>query len=362
MEAGPCTVRGPRRPPAEWVAAALDGIDDAFVLRDDGPVPTGDLWRDVLDAAIGDHPGPVALVLPTWWSDRRVATVTRAMHRCRPDATVHRRSALLSAGTDATVLEVADDFVLTGPDSAQPLVLDRHTLDLTAHLGAVGEVLIDLPDAVSPLPADVLGELRALGIQVNHAARQRLSRALPKPDRQPSKPSRSVRRYTAIAATAAAALAVGWLAHGVAPPAPDDVLVVEGRVGVRVPAHWTTQRITAGPGSARVRVAAPSGSAAVHFTQSRLAAPESLSGLAVRLRGAVAAETPGVFVDFDPAGRVGTRAAVTYREVRPGSQTRWAVVVDGTTSIAVGCQSSPADADAFAEICTRAVESAHEIT
>lgn len=68
-----------------------------------------------------------------------------------------------------------------------------------------------------------------------------------------------------------------------------------------------------------------------------------------------------MFVDFRPDGRVGDRAAVTYREMRDGSQTQWAVVGDGDVRIAVGCQGTPGHADVIAAACARAVRSAHAV-
>lgn len=362
VEAGPHTVRGPRQPPDDWVAVAITCVDDELGLLDDAPVPIGDLWQDVLAAAIGDHDGPVALVLPTWWPRARFAAVSEAMRRCRPESAVYRRSALLSAGTDAAVVEVADDFVVVTAENSEPLVLRREALDLTAHVGAAREVLIDVPGGVAPLTVDTVAALRATGVHVGHAGRQQLSRGLPAPAGQSGPPPRSGRRLGAAVAAATVAAAAGWLVDAPS-SAPDDdsVVVVEGRAAVRVPAQWTTERITTGPGSARLQVSDPSGTAAVHLTQSRLAVPASLPDLAETLRAAIAAETPGVFVDFDPDGRVGGRAAVTYREVRSHSHIRWSVVVDGSTGIAVGCQSVRSDADSMAEICTRAVESAHEV-
>ena len=45
--------------------------------------------------------------------------------------------------------------------------------------------------------------------------------------------------------------------------------LVEGRVALTVPATWPTQRVIAGPGSARVQVTSPSDpEVALHVTQS----------------------------------------------------------------------------------------------
>lgn len=360
IEAGPNTVRGPGNPPDEWVTVAIECIDDDVGLLDDHPVSIADLWHDLLAAVIGEHSGDVMLVLPTWWSETRVAAVTEALHRCRADAAVYTRGGLLTEDTDAAVIEVADDFVLVMSGTAEPVVLDRRTMDLTAHLGGVAEVLIDVPAAVRPLPSCVSDDLRHAGVRINHAGRQRFLRSVPA--REPDRVVPRGRRAAVVVGVLAAAAGVGWAAHPAAGPTDDgSVWIVEGQVGFRVPAQWAVERVTAGPGSARVQVSEPAGTAAVHLTQSRLTAPTSTAQLAASLRAAIDDETPGVFVDFDPDGRVGRRPAVTYREVRDHTHTRWAVVTDGATSIAVGCQSAPADADALHQICAHAVESARVV-
>jgi type VII secretion-associated protein (TIGR03931 family) len=142
-----------------------------------------------------------------------------------------------------------------------------------------------------------------------------------------------------------------------APPA----VLVEGRVALTVPADWPTQRVIAGPGSARVQVTSPSDpEVALHVTQSPIAG-ETLSGTAERLKHAVDAEPAGVFVDFNPSGTSAGRPAVTYREVRAGHHVRWTVFVDGPVRISLGCQSRPAMEDAVRAVCEQAVRSAHAI-
>jgi type VII secretion-associated protein (TIGR03931 family) len=79
------------------------------------------------------------------------------------------------------------------------------------------------------------------------------------------------------------------------------------------------------------------------------------------LRQAVAEQPRGVFVEFNPTDRRGGRPAVTYREVRVGRDIRWAVVLDGSTRISVGCQSAPGREDTVARACEKAIESAHEL-
>ena len=147
------------------------------------------------------------------------------------------------------------------------------------------------------------------------------------------------------------------------PPAPKDapgVSVAEGRMAVRIPAHWTVERVTGGPGSRRLRVRPPQDSAiALHLTWSY--APETtLEQTAGVLSRAIAGEIPGVFVDLRVAAEVAGRPAVTYREVRQGRVIAWSVVLAGATRISIGCQSPPGrDADVRAA-CDEAVRSARE--
>ena len=58
--------------------------------------------------------------------------------------------------------------------------------------------------------------------------------------------------------------------HDVVPTAQaPTTFLVEGRVALTVPANWPTQRVVAGPGSARVQVTSPSDpEVALHVTQS----------------------------------------------------------------------------------------------
>ena len=80
--------------------------------------------------------------------------------------------------------------------------------------------------------------------------------------------------------------------------------------------------------------------AILHITQSRVPTAD-LAATADALRSAAAAQPPGVFVDFRPDDRRAGRPAVTYREVRPGHDIRWTVVVAGRVRISIGCQSTP---------------------
>ena len=138
--------------------------------------------------------------------------------------------------------------------------------------------------------------------------------------------------------------------------------LVEGRVVLEVPAQWPTQRVVAGPGSARVQVTSPSDpEMALHVTQSRVAI-EALSATAEFLKQAIDAEPNGVFVDFNPAGNSAGRPAVTYREVRSGHDIRWTVLVDKAVRISIGCQSRHGFEGAMRQVCELAVRSARALS
>ena len=144
------------------------------------------------------------------------------------------------------------------------------------------------------------------------------------------------------------------------PKGAPGVAVAEGRMAVRIPAHWTVERVTGGPGSRRLQVSAPQDPAiALHLTSSY--APETtLEQAAGVLSRAIAGEIPGVFVDVRVAAEVAGRPAVTYREVRPGRVIAWSVVLAGATRISIGCQSPPGREADVRAACDEAVRSARE--
>jgi type VII secretion-associated protein (TIGR03931 family) len=162
---------------------------------------------------------------------------------------------------------------------------------------------------------------------------------------------------------AAAALAtvlggIAFAAHGPPTDHPSMTVLVEGRVGVQIPAGWTVRRITEGPGSARVEVVSPSDpELMIHLTQSGVGD----GSVADTLQAALREQPAGVFVDFDPSAVVAARQVVSYREVRAGREIRWAVFVDGVVRIAVGCQSAPGHGEAVRWACEAATRSAHAV-
>ena len=139
-------------------------------------------------------------------------------------------------------------------------------------------------------------------------------------------------------------------------------LLVEGRVGVMVPAQWAVERVTSGPGSARVQVVSPTDAdVAVHVTQSSLAPHQSHDAVAESLRSALSQQPDGVFVEFNQSDRRAGQPAVTYREIRADHHIVWAVLVDDSLRIAIGCQSAPGHEEAVREVCDQAIRSAHAV-
>lgn len=152
----------------------------------------------------------------------------------------------------------------------------------------------------------------------------------------------------------------GWSVHAGSPRhATAVVSLVEARVAVLIPSDWTVERRTTGPGSPRVRVASPDDPrTALNITWSH-APGISLAETDSLLRAAATAEPDGVF-EFAATGG-GSRPSVVYRETRPGRVVRWAVLIDGSTRIAVGCQSAPGRLATVLAPCLQAVRSAREV-
>jgi type VII secretion-associated protein (TIGR03931 family) len=346
VEVGPVTVRGPDPVPAEWEEQALTCVADRWAVVDGAIVSVSDLWRDVLSAATGERAQAVVLVLPTWWPSSWEATVTAAARAVTADVTVFRRAALLGTICDGAVVECADDVLTVALPDHPTRTVDRENVDLTQLLDGHEDVLLDVPRGVAA-PVG-LPDRRSRRVDIVAAIHRTV--AAPAPRRH--------RWMVAVLSGCILTLAVApWLLRREEPPG--AVMLSEGRAAIEVPDGWTVERVTTGPGSARVRVSAPGGMPALHLTQSIATAPVDLSDVAETLRTALALEPPGVFVDFRADGSVAGRAAVTYREVRPESQTEWAIVVDGEVRIAVGCQS--AYQHSVTDECVRAVRSAHAI-
>jgi type VII secretion-associated protein (TIGR03931 family) len=367
VEVGPHTIRGPNDAPQEWSSVAIECVDDQIALLDGRLVEVRELWSDVLDTVAGGRAETLVLVFPTWWSQARIELVAEAARGVAADVVVLQRASVLGADGDESVLELSEEFLVIAPPGSGVTVLARGERDVAAYLGATPTVLVDVPAGVSPLAPALTAQLRAAGVAVAHSDRRRLLRAvstaLPEPDGGEAPTRRRELAVFAGVALSVAAIGGGWAAQALSGrPQAATTLLVEGRVSVRVPAQWAVERITSGPGSARVRVSAPTDHlTALHITQSTGATSTTIAEVAESLRRAFESEPRGVFTEFDAAGSVSGRPAVTYREIRAGSETNWAVVIDAEMRIAIGCQSPPAGRDAIHDSCLRAVESAHVV-
>ena len=360
IEVGPGVIRrvGDPRPPAPMGAAALRGIDDPVVLCEDGddeprPVDVDDLLRVVLTAAAGDA-GEVTVLHPSWWPSPRIARVLSAA----PAAAVTlSRSAWIRQRADAgVVIEVGDAVAVCTPDALH--VRRRPDPDwIIRSVGAAAAVVLDDPQGRAE---EIRNTLNDSGVTVRRVDLDALE--VPAAVRPVSR-----RRPAAAAAILSAALvvtAVVLAAPRDAPPPPaadESVSLVEGRLAVRVPAGWSVQRVTGGPGSARVEVRSPTDPAAVLHLTTAYTPQSTLGATAAVLQRAVAALPRDVFSEVT-AGDLGGRPVLTYRERRPGRTIRWSVLLDGSTRIAIGCQSRAGRDGSTAQACERAVSSAREVT
>jgi type VII secretion-associated protein (TIGR03931 family) len=377
----------------DTVRAALDAIDDRVALVGERPVPVDALWETALRSAIGGHCDALVVVHPSWWSAARVGVLRAAGAAVASEVQLRTRSSVLmqasGAAPDATVVvEIAERLVAITtsevtavPRNAEPQFVARDVAGIVAGMAATA-VLIDTPSTVtgaSALATLIAAAVRGTGPespnthQINDIRLVRPARPA-RPARAAGAPAGAARwrgrtlsalggAVIVVAAAAPTALTLGR--PGVAAPKPvattPTTFLVEGRVALSVPTTWSTQRVLSGPGSARVQVTSPTDpDVALHITQSPVAG-ETLNGTADRLKRAIDAEPPGVFVDFDPSGTSAGRPAVTYREVRAGHQVRWTVLLDGPVRISIGCQSRPGDEDTVRDACEQAVRSAHAV-
>jgi type VII secretion-associated protein (TIGR03931 family) len=374
VEIGPATVLGPNHAEEEWVSAAIDGIDDELILVDDHAVSAADVWHRVLHDIVGGSTEIIVLVCPTWWSSSRVERVSDAARAIANDVVVLRRAELLS-GQPTVCVELAPELVVVSSRGVLVDVLrSGDTEGLLAAISKSMSAVVDAPDGVEgarPL-ADLL---RANGIDATVAPRDWVRRsveALRASDEADiretsSSPRRGGRTAAVLTGTvlAAALLCGGFATRHTVVPATADMpmtLLVEGRVGVVVPAQWVVQRVTSGPGSARVQIVSrDDATIALHVTQSALAPEQSHEQMAQSLFSALGQEPDGVFVDFNPSGRRVDRAVVTYREVRQDHEIVWFVLIDRSLRIALGCQSARGNEEAVRQVCDRAIGSAHAV-
>ncbi|WP_454788756.1 type VII secretion-associated protein [Mycolicibacterium lutetiense] len=378
VEVGPVTVRGPGPVSADLAMIAVASIDDEIALVDDEPVAVSDLWVEVLDAAGAGAPA-LTLVCPTWWTTERCDRVRDAA--MDSEVVVMQRVQALSAslpGTSSVVVEIADELVMVSGVNAGGVVLARHAEGdpnpdavvraVVAIAGTSAKVVVDAPAEVAGAVGvgnAVVAALRRRGVVVTVAEartwRDTLVAADTPADEQIGRRRRTGRGgvRVAICATAALALVLGgfiFAAEGGPADHPSMTVLVEGRVGMQIPADWTVRRVTDGPGSARVQVVSPKDpQVMIHLTQSGVG-----DGTVADTLGRALQEQPaGVFVDFDPSAVVAARPVASYREVRTGREIRWAVFVDGAVRIAVGCQSAPGRDETVRPACDAATSSAH---
>lgn len=371
---GPATVRGLCAVDPELASIALDAIDEDLSLVDDRVVPVDQLWHDVLEDALGGRCDGVVLVCPSWWASARLARVEAAAGSRCTEVTVLRRAEVLAP--DATVVEIAPELVVVRADAQRHAVArvgasEEVVRAVVACVDGLGAVTVDVPSGLAVFGADVVRAVRRRGVAVTVVDDRAVVRLVgaqsadvtdPSSRRPTVTPRAALLAGAALAATTLAAAAIG-LGGGSAATvdASGSTWLVEGRVAVEIPEQWTVERITSGPGSARVQVLSPSDAlSAIQVTQSRVPAGQTLDTTAETLRLALADEPAGVFVDFSRLGQRGQRRVVTYREIRADHHVAWAVLLDRGVRIAIGCQGKPGGAGPE-QFCDRAIRSAHTV-
>ncbi|OBA89380.1 type VII secretion-associated protein [Mycolicibacterium elephantis] len=383
VEVGPAGISGVNDAPPEWIATALECIDDTLALLDERLVSVQELWQDVMRLVAGGGCETLIAVCPTWWPPSRTDRVHEAAQTVATTVVLRQRTAVLrrsAAPRRVAVVELADDFVVVTPPDVRATVIARQgdaTMVADAVVSAVGispVALIDAPTGVADADrtaALIADRLRGNEIEVlfadEYAVRRAASRS---PQNVEVTPRVGIRRRNhraaaaVVGAVSAAAVALGGIAvhSGTNGDSRTTTVLVEGRVGMVVPADWPVRHVTSGPGSARLQLTSPSHEGlALHLTQSTAGPHDGLTGAANSLRAALDTENDGAFVDFNAAGQRAGRDAVTYREVRPAHAVAWAVLVDGAVRIAIGCQ-SPAGAEHLVrEVCDQAIRSAHAV-
>ncbi|MCV7221912.1 type VII secretion-associated protein [Mycolicibacterium elephantis] len=383
IEVGPAGIGGVNDAPPEWVSTALESIDDTFALLDERLVSVPELWQDVMRAVAGGGCETLIAVCPTWWPPSRTHRVHEAAQTVAATVVLRQRTAVLrrsAAVRRAAVVELADDVVVVTPPDVRATVIARQggaTMVADAVASAVGispVALIDAPAGVADAErtaALIADRLRGNEIQILFADEDAVRCAASRSQRTvEATPGVGIRRRNPRAAAAvvgvasAAAVALGGIAvhSGTNGYSRTTTVLVEGRVGIVVPADWPLRHITSGPGSARLQLTSPSHEGlALHLTQSTADPHDGLTGAASSLRAALDTENDRAFVDFDAAGHRAGRDAVTYREVRPPHAVAWAVLVDGAVRIAIGCQSPVGGEHLVREVCDQAIRSAQAV-
>ena len=377
MVIGPAAVCGPGDADAALVSVALESVDERLAVYEDRVVTVRALWCDVVREVCADDCGSAVLVVPTWWPRSRVEFVEDVLSAVCGHVSVLRRGSALSAEA-SVVVEIGPDCVIVHVAGGERSVVSRSERTefvaeaVLAILPATGSVVIDAPCGVDGALtlADELGRgLRRRNVEVSVLDDEGVRCAVEAARRVgPVAPFGRRRRFDtprvavvtgALAAIAALAGAATGSDAGEAGSA-GGAWVVEGRVAVEVPATWTIERVSNGPGSARVQVLSPEHGLAIHFTQARVPDDETMQATSETLKAALDQQPHGVFIDFKADGRVADRAAVTYSEVRAAVTVDWAVVVDRGVRIAVGCQ-RPSSGPGAGSACERAVRTAHMV-
>lgn len=372
---GPAAVCGPGAVDAESVDAAINCIDDAVGLLRAKIVDAQRIWTDVVRAAAGPSPGRLTAVYPSHWPPNRVDRVRAVVETVTGHAMFRDRCEVLRevAGlAHCPIIEVGEDLVVLSRPGRPTTVIRRTSAALPQvmlqRLGAAVQVIVDVPTGVvgaGDVAVDLCDYLGQKGIGVTVLGCVDLVRADSRDTGEKRWPARGA-AATAVAAAAVTTLVVTAMHFGrgsipgSAEAAVADVepaWIVEGRVAVQVPARWTVDRVLSGAGSARVQIVSPDdGGRIIHLTQSLVPNRPSLAESAQALRAAADALPDGVIVEFNGAATAAGRDAVTYRELRNGHVVQWAVLVDDTVRIAIGCQG----ADIAAE-CDLAIRSAHRL-
>jgi type VII secretion-associated protein (TIGR03931 family) len=384
IEAGPVTVRGPGSVDADSGCAAVEFVDEQTALVGDEAVATADLWGQVARAAAGGSVDRLVVVHPTWWSARRVDRVCAAAARTASEVIATPRTAAAragAAGPDPTVVEIGPDVVVISDADHQIVAIARDD-DPGRVGGAVAGAVGGCSAVVIDAPADVVGahelaglcadSMRANGVSVSRVGGHGIRRgaaALCSAPVVPVEPRSNRRSRRGVAVLAGVVLTTVAAGVAVAGRTDTDVrsddavtLLVEGRIGVEVPATWRVERITDGPGSARVQVTSPADPrTALLLVQSPVPASYTQAQAADTLRAALGGQDAGVFVDLIADDRRHGRPVVAYREVRPGRDIDWSVFVDGAVRIAVGCQHPSNQEAPIGRPCREAIRSAHAI-
>jgi type VII secretion-associated protein (TIGR03931 family) len=382
VEVGPAAVRGPTRAEQNLESTALECIDDEIAVLHEQPVAMTAVWRQVFSAVLPERVETTVLVCPTWWPSPRIERVREAAATRSTEVVVLQRADVLVADMPGipAVVEIAQDFVLVwrsgGVVAAQTRLGDDVDIvrSVADGVGPATAVLVDAPVGVAgavELARAVSGYLRANGVAVTTVSPDRVlaaARGNQTPRLHKPEPPWPRTRRIAVSAAVAASVALLCMCLGFASGTDESdasstpmTLLIEGRVAVKVPALWGVQRITSGPGSARVQVTAPDKSTAILVTQSQVRKGETQSTTAAALRTALDDQQAGIFSAFNPDDRRADRPSATYRERRDGRQIDWAVFVDDTVRIGVGCQSAPGGEHAVRAVCEEAVRSAHAV-